>query len=349
MLRRWTLVAAAAVGAVGCSDALEQTSSAGQVIAVVNSADNTVSFVSATDFSVRPVGLLSTTGVPTTAAGRGTTVIVPLGPADSVAVVRNAGLCTGLCVNPVVVLPLASGSGATGVAIQDDSIAWIANPNLNTVTHLNYQTGDTFSIPVGPTPRAVAIVGGVLYVVNANLAGSVPAGPGSISWFLIGGVRPNPLPTIPLTGTNPQFAVVGDDSLLYVVDRGTPGAGDGKLSIVDPMTKSEIVVINGLGEMPGGAVFHPSGRLLIASLTEGILEVYTVTRSVTHGPGDGFKPDGHGVSGLAIDLRGRVYALDPGTCAGTGVVHLLTVPDYSELRAVTVGVCPSAAAAAVTP
>src|SRR5437870_11758828 len=108
--------------AAGCSDALEQTSSAGQVIAVVNSADNTVSFVSATDFSVRPVGLLSTTGIPTTAAGRGPTVIVPLGPADSVAVVRNAGLCTGLRVNRVRVLPLASRSGATGRAIQDESI-----------------------------------------------------------------------------------------------------------------------------------------------------------------------------------------------------------------------------------
>ena len=347
-MKRWLLFGLALTA--GCSDALEQTSSAGQVIAVVNSADKTVSFVSATDFSVRPVGLRSTTGVPTTAAGRGTTVIVPLGPADSVAVVRNAGLCTGLCVNPVVVLPLASGSGATGVAIQDDSIAWIANPNLNTVTHLNYQTGDTYSVAVGPTPRAVAIVGGVLYVVNANLAGSTPAGPGSISWFLIRGVRPNPLPTIPLTGTNPQFAVVGDDSLLYVVDRGTPGAGDGKLSIVDPAENREIVVMNGLGESPGAAVFHPSGRLLISSLTDGILEVYTVTRSLTRGPGNGIKPGGDGVSALAVDLRGRVYAVDQGACAGAGTVHVLSAPpDYHEFQTVTVGVCPTTAAVAATP
>ncbi len=320
-MKRWLLFGLALTA--GCSDALEQTSSAGQVIAVVNSADKTVSFVSATDFSVRPVGLRSTTGVPTTAAGRGTTVIVPLGPADSVAVVRNAGLCTGLCVNSVVVLPL---------------------------THLNYQTGDTYSVAVGPTPRAVAIVGGVLYVVNANLAGSTPAGPGSISWFLIRGVRPNPLPTIPLTGTNPQFAVVGDDSLLYVVDRGTPGAGDGKLSIVDPAENREIVVMNGLGESPGAAVFHPSGRLLISSLTDGILEVYTVTRSLTRGPGNGIKPGGDGVSALAVDLRGRVYAVDQGACAGAGTVHVLSAPpDYHEFQTVTVGVCPTTAAVAATP
>ena len=79
---------------VACSDALEQTSSAGQVIGVVNAADNTVSFVSATDFSVRTVDLGIPRGAATTAAGRGGTVIVPLGPADSVAVIHNAGLCT---------------------------------------------------------------------------------------------------------------------------------------------------------------------------------------------------------------------------------------------------------------
>jgi len=79
-VKRWLLFGLALTA--GCSDALEQTSSAGQVIAVVNSADKTVSFVSATDFSVRPVGLRSTTGVPTTAAGRGTTVRVAL-PVES--------------------------------------------------------------------------------------------------------------------------------------------------------------------------------------------------------------------------------------------------------------------------
>src|SRR2546421_4906027 len=72
---------------VACSDALEQTSSAGQVIGVVNAADNTVSFVSATGFSVRTVDLQTPGGAATTAAGRGGTVVVPLGPADSVALI----------------------------------------------------------------------------------------------------------------------------------------------------------------------------------------------------------------------------------------------------------------------
>src|SRR5438046_6402049 len=121
-----------------CSDAREQTSSAGQVIGVVNAADNTVSFVSATGFSVRTVDLGTPGGAATTAVGRGGTVIVPLGPADSVAVIHNAGLCTtGVCVRPVVVFALPRGSGAAGAAIRDDSIDWVANAKLNTDTGLS--------------------------------------------------------------------------------------------------------------------------------------------------------------------------------------------------------------------
>ena len=58
---------------------------------------------------------------------------------------------------------------------------------------------------------------------------------------------------------------------------------------------------------------------------------------------------GSGKTGLAIDLRGRVYAVDPGACAAAGTVHVLTAPpDYREVHTVTVGVCPTAAAVAAT-
>ena len=52
---------------------------------------------------------------------------------------------------------------------------------------------------------------------------------------------------------------------------------------------------------------------------------------------------------LAIDLRGRVYAVDPGACTAGGTVHVLTAPpDYREVHTVTVGVCPTTAAVAAT-
>jgi len=241
-------------------------------------------------------------------------------------------------------VPLAVGAGAAGVAIADESTAWVANPNNDRATWVNYVTGDTASIAVGPTPQAVVVTRGTLYVVNANLAGA-PAGPGSISWRTLGG-KVYAFGTIMLTGADPEFATVGGDSLIYVVSRGTAGAADGRLSIVDPALKQEVVVINGLGELPGPPVFHPSGRLLIASEREGILEVNTLTRTLVHGVGAGNKPDGHGVAALALDQRGRIYALDRGDCTAPGVVHVLSAPpDYADLETVPVGVCPSAGAA----
>jgi len=71
--------------------------------------------------------------------------------------------------------------------------------------------------------------------------------------------------SIPLTGLAARFAVVGDDSLLYVVAAGRSGAADGKLSIVDPKRRTEVAVLNGLGESPGRWCFIHWSRLLIAS------------------------------------------------------------------------------------
>jgi DNA-binding beta-propeller fold protein YncE len=337
--------------AVACSDALEQRSSAGQVIGVVNAADRTLSVISATDFTVSTRDWQSGSATPTTIAGREHAFVVPLGAADAVGVdlfFTCPPDALSLCIRPDYVLPLAPGSGATGVAIQDDSIAWVANPNLNTVTRLNYLSGDTVSVRVGAYPQAVAIVGTRVFVVNGNLTGATPAGPSWLTSFDCCGVRTTD--SIPLTGSDARFAVVGDDSMLYVVASGHAGAADGKLSIVDPVTRTESAVLNGLGESPGAVAFHPTGsRLLVASATDGILEINTSIRAITRGPGTAVKPGGHGVAGLAIDLRGRVYAVDPGACAAAGTVHVLTAPpDYREVHTVAVGVCPTTAAVAAT-
>src|SRR6266700_829039 len=337
--------------ATGCSDALEQKTSAGQVVGVVNASDRTLSVISATDFTVSTRDWQSGSASPRTIDGRGHVFVVPLGAADAVGVSLFFTCPPGalaLCVQPDYVLPLAPGSGATGVAIQDDSIAWVANPGLNTVTRVNYQSGDTSSVLVGTYPQAVAIAGTRVFVVNSNLVSGAPAGPSWLTSFDCCSITS--VDSIPLTGSNARFALVGDDSMLYIVASGHSGRADGKLSIVDPKARMEIAVLNGLGESPGAAAFHPSGRLLISSLTEGILEVYTLTKSLTLGPGKGIKPGGNGVSGLAVDLRGRVYAVDPGNCAAAGTVHVLNAPpDYGEIHTVAVGVCPTTAAVAATP
>src|SRR5437660_7531691 len=349
-MRRLALLALALAAA--CSDALEQTSSAGQVIGVVNATDRTLSVISARDFTVSTRDWQSGSASPGTIDGLGHVFVVPLGDADAVGVSLFFTCppdALALCVRPEYVLPLAPGSAATGAAIQDDSIAWIANPGLNSVTRLNYLSGTARSVAVGVSPQAAAIVGTRVFVVNSNLSGATPAGPSWLTSFDCCTTPPT-TDSIPLTGVNARFAVVGDDSLLYVVAVGHAGAADGKLSIVDPEARAEVAVLNGLGESPGAAAFHPTGgRLLIASALEGILEVNTSIRVVTRGPGNGIKPGGHGVTGLAIDLHRRVYAVDPGACAAGGTVHVLTAPpDYREVHTVTVGVCPTTAAVAAT-
>src|SRR6266513_3796732 len=349
------LLLPALILATACSDALEQRSSTGQVIGIVNGGDRTLSLISATDFTVSTRDWQRGSATPRTIDGRGNLFLVPLGQADAVGVDRLLGPCGpgALCVQPDYVLALATASGATGVAIQDDSIAWIANPNLNTVTRLNYLRGDTTSVRVGVFPQAVAIVGTLVFVVNSNVVGASPAGPSWLTSFECCSVTAPD--SIPLTGTNARFATVGDDSLLYVIASGHAGAADGKLSIVDPQARAEVAVLNGLGESPGAAAFHPAGsRLLVASATEGILEVNASIRVITRGPGNGVKPGGHRISGLAIDLRGRVYAVDQLPCAEynavTSYLHVLSAPpDYREIHTVAVGSCPTTAAVAATP
>ena len=329
-------------GFAACSDALDANTAVGLRVAVANTGGGSVTLVDIRTFTTEDVPL-APGATPTTMAARDTLLLVALGDADAVEVLPPVGASR--------VVLLAPASGATGVAIQDDSIAWVGQPGLDRVTRVNYLRGDTTnSVAVGPVPRAVLLPGnGRMYVVNSNTPGSTPVGPSSISWFDLVAVTPGGSAgrygTIALTGANARFAAVGADGLIYVVASGTPGVADGRLSIVDPTTNVEVAVINGLGELPGPAVYHPSGRLLIASLAEGILEVNTPTRSLVRGPGQGIKPGGAGVAGLVIDPRGRVYASTPGACTSPGELHVLQAPpDYRVMETIAVGVCPGGVA-----
>src|SRR5207247_9742545 len=98
-----------------------------------------------------------------------------------------------------------------------------------------------------------------------------PAGASWLNAFACCGV--STLDSIPLSGTNARFLAVGDDSLLYVVAAGRAGHPEGKLAVVDPVTGTEVVEINGLGGSPGAAAFHPSGPVLGAAAGDGTPEV----------------------------------------------------------------------------
>jgi hypothetical protein len=329
-----------------CSDALEQTTSAGQVVAAVNAISRTVSLVSVDDRSVTSIAMQPLGATPRSAAVLGSLLVVPAVDSGTLAVFdftngrRPAVTSRAAPVN----------SGAAAIAIAGDTVAWVVNPSRNTVSRINLKNGDTASFATGVFPQAVAISGGFVYVVNGNLVSGSPAGPSWITVRVAGTGALATIDSIPLTGVNARFATLGPDSLLYVVDAGTPGKADGKLSIVDPRAAAEQVVVNGLGESPGPAVYHPSGRLLIASIAEGILEVNTSTRVLLRGAGNGIKPAGSAIAALGLDERGRVYALDRGTCTQPGVMYVLSPPpEYNVLQQVTIGVCPVAAVTMLVP
>jgi len=336
------LAVALAPAFVACSDALERSTPVGQEIVVLNAQSPSLTLVNAGDFTVTALGLLTPVPTAQTVAGNEQTVLVPSGTGDAVQVLTlgAAGRST----------PLAAGSGATGVAFQNDTLAWVANPGLATVTQINVITGDTLrSLAVGPRPVAVAVVGGKVFTVNSNADGATVLGPSTLTgWKTDGSGIPD---TVTLTGVDAHSVVVGDDSLLYVIERGDSGKADGRLSVVDPVAGQEDVVINGLGERPGAGVFHHSGRLLVASAAEGILEINALTRTVTRGPGAGVKPEGKGLIALSLDNRGRIYAVNDGGCgASPGTLYVLSPPpDYTIVTTIATGLCPVASTVAEMP
>ena len=317
------------VAAMGCSDALEQTTPVGQEIVVLDGQASSLTLVNAGDFSVTSLPLLFPVSGAPRVAGRGSIILVPGGAHDSLQILVLGG--TGKAV------PVGSPVSA---AFQNDTLAWVADSAFDAVVQVNVHAAQKVVSPATSAgPVAVAVTDSQVFTAHATWLESIR----------IAGV---PAPdSIPLSGTDAHFMVVGDDSLLYVVERGDSGQANGRVSVVDPGTRQEIVVINGLGERPGPGVFHPSGRLLISSRTEGILEINTLTRAVVRGPGAGIKPEGKGVLALSLDNRGRVYAVTGGACgAGAGTLYVLSPPpDYRVITTVALGTCPVASAVAEMP
>lgn len=339
-----------------CSDALEQDTTAGQVVAVAEgNVTPTVTLVSATDLTVShtiPLRPLLGDG---RVSGRGSVVMV----VGYLIAIIDLAQHTDTVTNEVHV-DLESVYGIAG-ALQSDSVAWASYersfpgvPTRYAVWRVNYRTNDTTSISFVSNPRAIALGGNAAFVVTVNA--------GDTSWLTVldttlttGSPRIKVLDSVPLTGSGARGLTMGADGYLYVVSS-TPLSGgghtEGRLAVVDPVSRHELAVINGLGDSLGPPVFHPSGRVLIPSVN-GILEVNAATRSVTLGPGKGIKPAGESPSFLAVDQAGRVYAVVPHCeypASTPGSVYVLSPPpEYELLKTIPIGGCPTGAAPATIP
>ena len=87
-------------------------------------------------------------------ATRGATAVVPLRGRNALAVVDLRGRAAGEYHRA------GPGSGVAGAALISDSVAYVSNANLNTVTRVDLATGDTASLPVGPTPQHLTFTRG---------------------------------------------------------------------------------------------------------------------------------------------------------------------------------------------
>lgn len=352
MMRRhsFAALAVAALGvtalALGCADTNAPLPDPEEVLLAVNSTANTLSIVPVeAPTSAVAVPLGGTTPTPTGVSARQGVAIVPLGLDNAVAVVdlRSATVMR--------TIPLPENSGATGSAIVDDSIAYVGNPNINSVSRINYLTGATSEVPAGVYPSGLVFTRGKLFVINANLDETFsPAGP---SWLTVIDPAINAeapgIDSIALTGDgNASYAAVGSDGLLYVMSTGDYFSGEGRLSVVDPLARTEVASFAGFGTGPGNVAADADARIFVSSYSQGVMEFNLDSNKVVRGAGHGVPIESNAT--VAVDSKGRVYGIETGPCSGgqVGTAHVLDA-DLEETATIPLGECPVGSAVVQIP
>ncbi len=336
--RSWwgvTLAFAGVLVLAGCDDdATGVVAPAGVETAVVlNSVEISLTvFAVDSPAAARTIGL-GPDGSPVSVAARNQLAVSPLGllPALAVADLRSG---------EVRRIGLPANSGATGVAFVNDSIVYVGNPNLNTVSVVDVRNERLVGaqIPVGVFPQAIVRIGDRVFVMNAELDASFqPARPGRVS--VIDVSTRTVVDSIPLSGLNPTAGALGPDGLLYIVNAGSFGQGNGSLSVVSPTQLSEIEHHGGFGEFPGSIAIDPDGLAYISAFDFGVAIWDIGSDSFVRPPSDPLVVQGIANSGgVGLDSSGRLYTLVP-ECTGPSVALRLN-PDLSFDREIEVGVCP---------
>jgi hypothetical protein len=319
-----------------CADTNAPAPEPTEALLAVNSTANTLSIVPVDNPSAAvEVQLGGTTPTPVGVSAFGRTAIVPLGLDNAVAVVDLVDRTLARTI------PLPANSGATGSAMLDDSIAYVANPNLNTVSRVNYLTGETTETPAGVYPQGIVYARGRIFVLDGNLVNFAPAGP---SWLTVIDPTTNQaIDSIALTGPgNAGFGTLGPDGLLYVMNTGSFFEGEGRLSIVDPVQFTELASFAGFGRGPGGLAADADSRVYVSSFAEGLMVFDTDANQVVRGAGNGVAIASN--SAVAVDSKGTIYAIESGACQGgqPGVAHVLDSA-FVEKAAIPLGECPSGA------
>ncbi|MBM4188768.1 MAG: hypothetical protein FJ206_15805 [Gemmatimonadetes bacterium] len=327
----------------GCAATTAPSPPPAERLVILNAGDNTLTVVPVD--TTEPARLIPVAlGAPATAvAARRDIAVVAGGTADEVVVVS---LVAGQVFRRIALPP---GSRPAAVVMLSDRIGFTANAGRNVVTRFDVATGDTVSVAAGQFPRDLVLARGRLFVVNGNVepcqAGTCSLGP---SWLTV----IDPLTTTRASGVdsiampaqgNARRAVLGADGLIYVVNTGdvaTPTAG--RLTIVDPVQRQEVGSFGGFGFLPVAVATDRGERLYVGSTSDGLMEFNTRTRRVVRGAGEGVAISN--AVAVAVDGRGRIYAIEAGSCApgSRGRLRIYRT-DLTEARGVEVGSCPVAA------
>ena len=306
---------------LGCADTNALPPDPLELFVVANSQSNSLT-IAPVDQSEAPMTLQlgSPRGSPLSIAAVDRFAIVTLGDIDQVAVVDLQQRTV------LHRIPLPAGSGATGAIMLNDSIGYVANSRLNTITQVNALSGQTVEVVAGVTPQGFAFARGRLFVLNGNLDST--GEPLGASWLTVLNPATNtPAPgidSVPLTGPgNAAFATVGGDGLVYILNRGRSTFPEGRLSVVDPLERKEVASFAGLGLLPGQIASDGGARVFVSSSSEGLLEFNTDSNAVVRGEGEGVPIPTN--SGVAVDSEARVYAIGSGTCepGQPGIAHVL--------------------------
>lgn len=334
-LRRCYALAAIALlplAGAACDGDPTEAEIAERLVVTVNSVDNTLSLVpvDGSGTQSREVSL-GAQGTPVDVAIRGATAVVPMGtyPFASVVDLREGAVA--------FTVPLPAGSGATGVAFVNDTLALVANPSLNTVSPIRVRSGTAGApIAVGTYPNAIVEHRGRMFVLNANLVNFAPAGPGSVTVL---DARLGVVKTIQLTGRNPQAGAVSGNRL-YVLNAGRFGEASGSLSVVDLNTLAEVEHFTGFGSFPSTIAASEEGNLHIGGYGLGVFVWNPQTEAFIVPLADPVEPNNStSVADIGFDYQGRLHVTDSGFCTDPGVLYRLD-GDYDLDRTATVGVCP---------
>lgn len=355
MTRRCEYLLALALVA-GCAETTAPLPPPLEYLLVVNRDDPSLSMV-----PLRPDGTSSRLFIPVPnaspmrVAARGTIALVPLGPADAVAVFDLVERRLER------VIALESGARSFDAILIGDSVAYVSNPGLNTITRVDLRTDDTASVVVGQWPTAILSARGRLFVLNANLAACEESPSGVCargeSWITVvdpfTNARSTGRDSIPLPGPgNARSGTLAGDGFLYVLSMSSvtdSTSPEGRLSIVDPIRRLEIGNFGGFGALPSAIASDGGERLFVASPFEGLMEFNTRTRSVVRGSGQGIPVVAS--SAVSVDRLALIYAVEAGACSSGGASGRVRVfrSNLTEIRTVSVGVCAVGSVVALVP